>query len=470
MNRRDITRLAIAIVILSFVLSTFVSLWSLRLMAKRNMQELSKSLASLIYDSISSELSEPIVVSRSMANDTFLIDALENETSNGVDQTAEALAGYLTGQKEAFGYEAAFLVSDATKYYYSYGGINKHMDLTRSERDQWYARFIAAGKEYELDVDRDELSQDRWTVFVDTRIEDADGNLLGVCGVGARMTGSQDLFVALEKEYKVHISLIGADGLIHVDTDENKIESEYMTGIQVSDSKDFVYQKTGADRAVVTKYIDRLGWYLVIESDGSTERGELINVLLLNIVLCATVLVIMLLAVRIILARTRALTSASFIDQSTQLLNRRAFEEKKAELVQAGLKEDFVYVTADLNGLKQVNDNLGHAAGDELIKGAADCLKECFGKYGGVYRIGGDEFAAMLRLSDAGMKEAMDRLDRTTERWSGQLVKSLSISCGSASSREFPSENIGELIRISDERMYAAKAAYYARTGFERRK
>lgn len=470
MYRRNITRLAIAIVILSFVLSTFVSLWSLRLMAKRNMQELSKSLASLIYDSISSELSEPIIVSRSMANDTLLIDALENEASNGLDQTAEILAGYLTAQKEAFGYEAAFLVSEASKCYYSYGGINKQMDLTRSDRDQWYPQFIATGKEYELDVDRDELSQDRWTVFVDTRIEDGDGKLLGVCGVGARMTGSQDLFVTLEKEYKVHISLIGADGLIHVDTDESRIESDYMTGIQVSDSKDFVYQKIGADRAVVTKYVDRLGWYLVIESDGSTERGELINVLVLNIVLCAIVLVIMLLAVRIIIARTRALTSASFIDQSTQLLNRRAFEEKKAELAQTGLKADFVYVTADLNGLKRVNDNLGHTAGDELIKGAADCLKECFGKYGDVYRIGGDEFAAMLRLSDEGLKEAMARLDSTTQRWSGQQVKSLSISCGSASCREFPSGNIDQLIRISDERMYAAKAAYYARTGIDRRR
>ncbi|MBQ6347058.1 MAG: GGDEF domain-containing protein [Clostridia bacterium] len=470
MYRRNITRLAIAIVILSFVLSTFVSLWSLRLMAKRNMQELSKSLASLIYDSISSELSEPIIVSRSMANDTLLIDALENEASNGMDQTAEILAGYLTAQKEAFGYEAAFLVSEASKCYYSYGGINKQMDLTRSDRDQWYPQFIATGKEYELDVDRDELSQDRWTVFVDTRIEDGDGKLLGVCGVGARMTGSQDLFVTLEKEYKVHISLIDADGLIHVDTDESRIESDYMTGIQVSDSKDFVYQKIGADRAVVTKYVDRLGWYLVIESDGSTERGELINVLVLNIVLCAIVLVIMLLAVRIIIARTRALTSASFIDQSTQLLNRRAFEEKKAELAQTGLKADFVYVTADLNGLKRVNDNLGHTAGDELIKGAADCLKECFSKYGDVYRIGGDEFAAMLRLSDEGLKEAMARLDSTTQRWSGQQVKSLSISCGSASCREFPSGNIDQLIRISDERMYAAKAAYYARTGIDRRR
>lgn len=469
MNRRNITWLAIAIVILSFVLSTFVSLWSLHLMATRNMQELSKSLASLIYDSISSELSEPIIVSRSMANDTFLIEALKTEAVNGVDQTAEALAGYLTGQKEAFGYEAAFVVSEASKCYYSYGGINKQMDLTRSDRDQWYAQFIANGKEYELDVDRDELSQDQWTVFVDTRIEDADGKLLGVCGVGARITGSQDLFVTLEKEYKVHISLIDADGLIHVDTDESKIESEYLTGIQVSDTKDFVYQKIDAERAVVTKYIDRLGWYLVIESDGTAERGGLINVLVLNIVLCVIVLVIMLLAVRIILARTRALTSASFIDQSTQLLNRRAFEEKKAELAQAGLKEDFVYITADLNGLKQVNDNLGHTAGDELIKGAADCLKECFGKHGDVYRIGGDEFAAMLRLSDAGLKEAMDRLDRTTAGWSGRQVKRLSISCGSATSREFPSGNIGELIRISDERMYAAKAAYYARTGIDRR-
>ena len=470
MNRRNITRLAILIVILSFVLSTFVSLWSLRLMAKRNMQELSKSLASLIYDSISSELSEPITVSRSMANDTFLIDALKNEASSGLEKTAQTLAEYLTGQKKAFGYEAAFLVSEASKCYYFYGGINKQMDLMRSDRDQWYTQFIASGKEYELDVDRDELSQDQWTVFVDTRIEDADGNLLGVCGVGARMTGGQDLLVTLEKEYKVHIMLIDADGLIHVDTDESKIESDYLTGIQVSPNKDFVYQKIDAERAVVTKYIDRLGWYLVIESDSSTERGELINVLVLNIVLCAIVLVIMLLAVRIIIARTRALTSASFVDQSTQLLNRRAFEEKKAELAQAGLKEDFVYITADLNGLKRVNDDLGHTAGDELIKGAADCLKECFGKYGEVYRIGGDEFAAMLRLSEPALKEAMVRLDRTTESWSGQQVKGLSISCGVATAREFPSENIGELIRISDERMYAAKAAHYAKNGNDRRR
>lgn len=470
MNRRKITRLAFAIIVLSFVLSTFVSLWSLQLMAKRNMQALSKTLASRIYDSISSELSEPVTVSFAMANDSFLKEALKRESSAGTEATARILADYLSAQKDAFGFEAAFVVSDASMCYYSYGGINKQLEPEQNERDRWYARFVASDRPYDLDVDRDELGQDQWTVFVDTRIEDASGKLLGVCGVGARMTGNQDLFRSLEKEYDVKINLISADGLIHVDTDESRIENEYLTGIRVSNGSDYVYQKIGAGKFAVTKYIERLGWYLVVESEGSAERGELLNVLLLNIVFFAIESVIMLLAIRIIIARTRALSHASFTDQSTHLLNRRAFEEKKAELALSQLQEDFVYVTADLNGLKQVNDTLGHTAGDELIKGGADCLKACFGAYGDVYRIGGDEFAAMLVLSEQQLKDAVAALDQATANWHGQQVNDLSISCGYAASREFPSENISELIRISDERMYAAKDAYYRESGRDRRR
>lgn len=470
MNRRNITRLAFAIVILSFMLSTFVSLWSLRMMAQRNLQELSKSLALRIYDSISSELSEPVTVSRSMAHDSMLINALQQEASAGTEETAKVLEEYLSAQKGAFNYEAAFVVSDSSLCYYSYGGINKQLDPGGSEHDQWYTRFISSGKEYELDVDHDELSQDQWTVFVNARIQDASGNLLGVCGVGARMTGNQDLFFSLEQEYGVSISLIDANGLIRLATDESLIESEYVTDLRLSENSDYVYQKLGSGRVVVTKYVEKLDWYLVIESDGAAERQQLINMLLVNVVLCAGVLVIMLLAIRIIIARTRALSSASFMDQSTQLLNRRAFEERKAELALVQLREDFIYLTADLNGLKRVNDTQGHAAGDELIKGAADCLKECFGKHGDLYRIGGDEFAAMLHLSEEQFREAMNSLKTLSQNWKGQLVQGVSLACGYASSREFPSENIVELGRISDERMYAAKEEHYKKTGKDRRR
>ena len=67
------------------------------------------------------------------------------------------------------------------------------------------------------------------------------------------------------------------------------------------------------------------------------------------------------------------------------------YEEDILEYSAAPLSENFVYASIDVNGLKIVNDEIGHAAGDELIKGAADCMTKAFGSYGKVYRTGGDE-------------------------------------------------------------------------------
>ena len=469
MNRKNITRFAFAIVIVCFFLSTFVSLWSLRIMARHNVEALSQTIAARIYDAISGELSEPITVARTMAKDRFLIDALKREARFSEGKAEKLIADYLTGIREGLGCEAAFVVSEASRHYYSYAGVNKRMDLENSERDQWYVQFVESGAAYDVDVDRDEVSQDMWTVFVDARMEDGDGALLGVCGVGARMTGAQALFNKLERDYKVKINLIDADGLIHVDTDESKLENATLKGVELGGADDYVFQSLGRGSTAVTRYLDKLGWYLVVRSDGSAARNQFINVLLLNVVLCAAVLVIMILAIHIIADRTRALQQTSFTDQSTRLLNRRAFEEEKMRLAMAPLREDFACLTADVNGLKAVNDNLGHAAGDELIQGAADCLRACFGRYGDIYRIGGDEFAAMLHLSPEQLEAALKALDEVTAHWSGKLAKELSISCGCATTREFPSENIAELGRISDERMYAAKDAHYRQTGKARR-
>jgi len=284
------------------------------------------------------------------------------------------------------------------------------------------------------------------------------------------MEGCQELFKNLENEYGVKISLTDEEGLIHVNTDESKIETEYLENLNLTDARDYAFQKLSSNRYAVTKYVEKLGWYLVVESDGNRTKAELINVVVLNVAVYLFVIVIMILAVRIIIARTKALTYASLVDQPTQLKNRRAFEERKSELSGQELKEDLVYVTADLNGLKKANDTLGHAAGDELIRGAADCLRECFEEYGDVFRIGGDEFAAILFCTEDNLKAALDRLEKRTAEWRGKQVQELSIACGYASSREFPSENIAELSRISDERMYAAKDEYYRQTGKDRRK
>ena len=469
MNRNRLTRNVVLIVFLCFVLSTFVSLWSLGLMAQNNMQALSKALTARIYDTISGQLSEPVIVSRTMANDSFLIDLLKTEDGRSAEETGRIMQTYLSKLREGLKYEAAFVVSAASNRYYTYQGLGKQIDPEGGDRDRWYADFLSRDEEYSLDVDRDEFGSDAWTVFVDTRIRDEDGKLLGVCGVGVRMTGAQELFLELERDYSARISLVDPEGLVMVSTDEAAIETERLENIPLQREADYSYKKIGSHEYAVTKYIEKLDWFLAVHTDGRDQAAQFIHVILLNIGLCLIVMAILIIAIRIILNRTRALTHASFRDHATQLLNRRAFEEDKERLAQSPLDVDFAYITADLNGLKWANDNLGHAAGDELIRGAADCLRAVFGEYGQIYRIGGDEFAVVMKIPPEKLEQAMKELEEKTAAWQGEKVKELSISCGCVTSREFPSENLQELIRISDERMYAAKDAHYQKTGKARR-
>ena len=81
-------------------------------------------------------------------------------------------------------------------------------------------------------------------------------------------------------------------------------------------------------------------------------------------------------------------------DVMTGLLNRSAFEEWEENCTDfAGT----MLVTFDLNNLKYCNDNLGHAAGDTYIIEAARMIQRVFGSIGKCYRIGGDEFCAVIR-------------------------------------------------------------------------
>ena len=439
-------------------------------MSQRNDRELNKMMAARIYDAISSELSEPVTVALTMANDSFLIKALQNEQDLPEEEVVTAMQNYLAGIQKGLNYESVYVISESSRRYYNFDGLSKIVDPDNDEHDSWYGVFLTRKPVYDLDVGFDEQSGDMWTVFVDASIRDGQGNFLGVCGVGVHMYQSQALFMSLEKEHRVKINLIDADGQIQIDTDEGSLMGKYHTDLNLSPSGEYIYHDLGGGHIAVSKYVDNLEWYLVVESDSSPEQSEYFNVILLNVALCLFVMVILIVALRIISMRTTALTNASLRDQDTQLLNRRAFEEEKARLSMSALDENYVYVTVDINGLKTANDTLGHAAGDELILGTADCLRKCFGSYGKIYRIGGDEFAVMLHIGEAQLDELREELEKLVAEWSGERIKQLSVSCGYASTREFPSENFAQLSRISDERMYAAKAEYYRRNGIERRR
>ena len=159
----------------------------------------------------------------------------------------------------------------------------------------------------------------------------------------------------------------------------------------------------------------------------------------------------------------------STTDELSGMLNRRAYEEAIYGSDNKAYGENFTYVSLDLNGLKVVNDTLGHAAGDELIEGACQCMKKCLGSYGKLFRTGGDEFAAFLMCDAKKVREILTDLDETMLNWKGKTVNSLSISYGYVSKHEMPGATIRELGEAADKRMYEAKAAYYSKKGFDRR-
>lgn len=156
-------------------------------------------------------------------------------------------------------------------------------------------------------------------------------------------------------------------------------------------------------------------------------------------------------------------------DVMTGFLNRRAYENWLRNCEEQPIHEEFTYVSMDLNGLKRVNDTLGHDAGDELIKGAALCMRESFGSYGDLFRIGGDEFAAIMDIDDQRLQQALDDFQRRTGNWRGGLVDRLSVSCGCARRAEFPEKALADLDKIADIRMYQAKREYYRAAGMDRR-
>lgn len=156
-------------------------------------------------------------------------------------------------------------------------------------------------------------------------------------------------------------------------------------------------------------------------------------------------------------------------DELTGLWNRRFYETNLQDYPNVPTEDNFVFLSIDINGLKAVNDTLGHEAGDELIVGASDCLKKCLGAYGRIFRIGGDEFVAIMFATEDELKSIKKDLDETIHSWRGHLVRGLAMSYGFVSKREYPELTVREIARIADERMYADKEIYYSRKGVDRR-
>jgi diguanylate cyclase (GGDEF)-like protein len=152
----------------------------------------------------------------------------------------------------------------------------------------------------------------------------------------------------------------------------------------------------------------------------------------------------------------------SFKDEVTGLYNRRFFSIRLEEEVSRyrRFNHPVSVVLLALNGFKAVNDDLGHAAGDETLRAMADILLKQSRGINVICRYGGDEFAVLLvETSKSGARLYADRIRYVLSTWTFAHGRRVTASFGIASLPEDVAPAADELIRAADEALYAAKRA-----------
>ena len=150
----------------------------------------------------------------------------------------------------------------------------------------------------------------------------------------------------------------------------------------------------------------------------------------------------------------------SSVDALTGVFSRLAYHECLEQYADS-VPADLTVFLMDINGLKAVNDALGHEAGDELICGAAQCITQAVGDRGKIFRIGGDEFVVLGHMTQPQARQILAELQRIVAAWSGRRVKELSISAGCAFAGDHPEFSVERLTKEADLAMYARKQEYY---------
>ena len=143
-------------------------------------------------------------------------------------------------------------------------------------------------------------------------------------------------------------------------------------------------------------------------------------------------------------------------DMLTGLYNRNAYDEWSST---HSRMHGVMLVMFDLNNLKECNDTMGHAMGDYYIKSAAEIIKKVYGEDGTCYRIGGDEFCAVIsNAKQLVMDDKLNMLLRLEEVFNrnSQTLK-MSIAQGYAIFDEKMDKNIEDTRKRADEMMYRDK-------------
>ena len=156
------------------------------------------------------------------------------------------------------------------------------------------------------------------------------------------------------------------------------------------------------------------------------------------------------------------LRHASITDPLTRLYNRRGFEVMALQQLKIAAREHkpVHLIFADMDGLKEINDNLGHKAGDDALVDLTTVLGQTYRDYDVISRIGGDEFAIVVcGMGHGDVATLISRLQWNIGTFNSCVDRPyrLSVSVGAVTYDPAAPSSLDDLLTAADQQMYAVK-------------
>ncbi len=377
-----------------------------------------------IYFEIQADLLRPIFISSSMANDSFL----KKWASSG-ERDLERITKYLKDIRDKYNFISTFFVSAKTLNYYHFKGIHKTIS-PEDTHDIWYYKFITMNREYDLDIDTDQAADNKLTIFINFRVESADGTLLGVTGVGLELNNVTDLLTAYQERFGRKVYTTNLKGTFQLHSNPDFVENRSihdMKGIkslsdkilvQNIDPLNFSFTRDKKQVLLTVRFMPLLDWYLFVEQEEDRAFIAFRKNLMQNLTIGAIAILVVIIAVAftVNIFQTR-LERMAITDELTNIANRRFFEEQYNRAVHLHNRsvEAFSIILFDLDGFKEVNDYCGHIIGDQALKDIAMVSLSQVRKIDLLARWGGDEFIVLVMGDQQDAKIVAERIRKEIE-------------------------------------------------------
>lgn len=362
--------------------------------------------ASNIYSEIQKDLVRPVLISSTMANDTFLRAWILKGESNVAD-----MARYLNEMKERYGAFSSFFVSDKSAIYYTGEGVLKRVS-PNEPRDAWYYRVRDMKQDYEINVDPDLANADALTIFINYRVFDFSGNYIGATGIGLTVDAVRRLINDYQQRFQRTIYFVNKEGQVVLFGNQTNRAPDLRATPGLGPLVDRILkEKTGSYQYLVkgdnhilnVNYLPELKWYLFVEQNEEQALAGIRRTLYTNLAISLVVTLIVLFLTHLVLSRYQhRIEEMASTDKLTGLLNRHAFAILMDKLMAEHhrVPQPIAMLLTDIDNFKEINDRHGHQAGDKVLGSVAAMLLHDQRQSDIAVRWGGEEFLLVLRGCD----------------------------------------------------------------------